>query len=41
MPNELEKCCENCMYYDTYRKEQPCCGCVAFVNWEEAVDNAE
>ena len=26
--------CEDCVYYDELKTEQPCCGCVDFVNFE-------
>ena len=26
--------CEGCVYYDEKQTEQPCCGCVDFVNFE-------
>ena len=26
--------CEDCVYYGEPRTEQPCCGCVNFVNFE-------
>ena len=26
--------CEGCVYYDEQQTEQPCCGCVDFVNFE-------
>lgn len=31
----MEKCCENCVYYDTERTDQPCCSCVGGCNYEE------
>ena len=31
------KCCENCVYYDTERTEQPCCSCVDGSNFESEV----
>lgn len=30
--------CENCVYYDTDRTDQPCCSCIGFENWESEVD---
>lgn len=30
--------CENCVYYDTDRTDQPCCGCVGGCNFEIEVD---
>lgn len=30
------KCCENCVYYDTDRTDQPCCCCVDGRNFEES-----
>ena len=32
------KCCENCVYYDTDRQDQPCCSCVCGCNFESEVD---
>ena len=32
------KCCENCVYYDTDRTDQPCCSCVDWCNFEGEVD---
>jgi hypothetical protein len=29
------KCCENCVYYDTDRTDQPCCCCVNTCNFEK------
>ena len=29
--------CENCVYYDTDRQDQPCCGCVNGLNFESEV----
>ena len=26
--------CEDCVYYDELKTEQPCCGCVDFCNFE-------
>ena len=26
--------CEDCVYYNEFKIEQPCCGCVDFVNFE-------
>ena len=26
--------CEDCVFYDEQQTEQPCCGCVDFVNFE-------
>ena len=34
----VEKCCENCVYYDTDRTDQPCCSCDNWVNFEEIQD---
>ena len=34
----VEKCCENCVYYDTDRTDQPCCSCVGGCNFESEVD---
>ena len=28
--------CENCVYYDTDRKDQPCCSCADMCNFEES-----
>ena len=33
------KCCENCVYYDTDRTDQPCCNCQNFLNWKEQKEN--
>ena len=30
--------CENCVYYDTDRTDQPCCSCVDWCNFEGEVD---
>lgn len=30
--------CENCVYYDTERTDQPCCSCVGWCNFESEVD---
>lgn len=30
--------CENCVYYDMNRQDQPCCSCIGFENWESEVD---
>lgn len=30
--------CENCVYYDTDRTDQPCCSCVGGCNFESEVD---
>lgn len=35
---KMGKCCENCLYYDTDRNDQPCCNCTGFENWEESED---
>ena len=35
----MEKCCENCVYYDTERTEQPCCSCVDWCNFESESDS--
>ena len=32
------KCCENCVYYDTDRTDQPCCSCVGGCNFESESD---
>lgn len=32
----MEKVCETCLYYDTDRQDQPCCGCICGCNYEEA-----
>lgn len=32
------KYCENCVYYDTDRTDQPCCGCVGGCNFVSEVD---
>ena len=34
----MEKCCENCVYYDTERTDQPCCSCVDWCNFESEVN---
>ena len=28
-------CCETCLYFDSGKDDQPCCGCVGFENYEE------
>lgn len=33
--------CENCVYYDTDRTDQPCCSCVQFENWEMMEDESD
>ena len=30
----VEEECATCLYYDTNRKDQPCCSCVDWKNWE-------
>ena len=30
--------CENCVYYDTERTDQPCCSCVDWCNFESEVN---
>ena len=30
----VKKCCENCVYYDTDRTDQPCYSCVGGCNFE-------
>ena len=32
--------CEDCVYYDTNRNDQPCCGCVGRCNFELGYDMA-
>ena len=27
------KCCENCVYYDNDKYDQPCCSCVEYSDW--------
>ena len=34
----MEKCCENCVYYDCDRQDQPCCSCVGGCNFESEGD---
>lgn len=34
----MKKCCENCVYYDTERTDQPCCSCVDWYNFESEVN---
>ena len=29
--------CENCVYYDTDRTDQPCCSCVGGCNFESDI----
>lgn len=47
MPNvslingHIEKCCENCLYYNTDPTDQPCCSCVQFENWEMMEDESD
>lgn len=31
------KCCENCVYYDNDKYDQPCCSCVCGCNFESEV----
>jgi hypothetical protein len=31
--------CENCVYYNTERTDQPCCSCVCGCNFESEVDS--
>ena len=31
--------CENCVYYDTDRKDQPCCSCVEYSDWVRSDTN--
>ena len=33
------KCCENCVYYNTDRTDQPCFSCAGGCNWEGEVDS--
>ena len=33
-----EQDCDTCAYYDTDRKDQPCCSCVDWENWERCKD---
>lgn len=28
--------CENCVYYDVDRIDQPCCSCIGGCNWEKS-----
>lgn len=37
----MKKCCENCVYYDTDRTDQPCCNCVNACNYEESEVDTE
>lgn len=30
-----KKECATCIYYDTDRKDQPCCSCINWENWEK------
>ena len=32
--------CEDCVYYDTDRNDQPCCSCVGRCNFELGYDTA-
>ena len=38
---ELDECCENCVFYDNDRNDQPCCGCIDFENFVESEDEEE
>ena len=31
----MEKECATCVYYDTDRKDQPCCSCCDKINYEK------
>lgn len=33
-----EQDCETCVYYNTDRDDQPCCGCIDWENWERCKD---
>lgn len=33
-----DKCCEDCKFYNTYRKDQPCCSCYDYINFESDVE---
>lgn len=35
---DVIKSCENCVYYDTDRTDQPGCSCVGGYNFESEVD---
>ena len=35
------KACANCTYYNTYWKDQPCCGCVGGCNYVESEVESE
>ena len=35
---DIVKSCENCVYYDIDRNDQPCCSCVGGCNWKSEVD---
>ena len=34
----IEQGCDTCAHYDTDRKDQPCCSCVDWENWERYED---
>ena len=36
-----ERNCENCFYYDTDRKDQPCFNCSDCLNWQKGEDKNE
>lgn len=33
-----DKCCEDCKFFNTYRKDQPCCSCYDYINFESDVE---
>ena len=38
---DTEKCCENCVYYEKDKTDQPCCSCVGGCNYEESEGDTE
>jgi hypothetical protein len=34
----IEEECATCIHYNTDRKDQPCCSCVDWENWEKGVN---
>lgn len=37
---KMEKDCATCVYYDTDRKDQPCCSCEDKINYEKMEDKS-
>ena len=34
----VEEECATCLHYNTDRKDQPCCSCIDWENWEKSVN---